>query len=822
MSFPSRFRLLLGLAALAAAVGCLLFLNAARLHRVDAVTHLVETDVATDPVSPTGYAAGLRNLIVPAQNHESYQWIIQTQHMLAPNGDWRIRQVQYDNAPTGRTVLTPSPYRWWLALLAEGDHWVSSRPLGLSVERAARIAGPLLHLLLLLLATAFAAWRFGLWSAAMVAIALSTLFPFGGSFLPGQPTAASLVLTCLSASVLLLLAGIWPGAPARSTVTAAEPAANTQASTWFLAAGVAGGLGMWVDVIRSVPVIAGIGLGGLLAAWCAGRRNQNTTPPLLPWRHWALGGAATVLAAYLLEYAPQYLGLLELETVNPFHGLVWLGLGEVLARFGTAVRPGGSRRDWRIFAAVALAAVTLTALPLVLGAMGTRDFFTIDPDTTRLTNLVGSPIAESLWQWVHNDGVTLTVLASCLPLGLVIAAAGFLTWRGSDGLGRTMVATALGPALVTFGVSCFQLRGFNELGAALPGLLVALTTSLGRACASRWARGLCVGAMTLVLMPGALLLTREALADRRAPVTEVEIAALVERDLAHWLARQAGPDGAIVLAPPNLTMALIYYGGLSGLGTPFPDNKAGFLASMRIAGAPSADEAQAVAEARKLGYIVMPSWDRFFEEQVPAGAPDAPRTLWGFLRSWRPPRWLQPVPYHLPQVAGFEDQTVTVFRMTELQDNAVALSHLAEYFVEMGMMPEAVAVAYALERAYPADLGAAVARTLVARAERNPRAFGRAIDDVQAGLARDEGEDLAWDRRVSLAIALVDADCLDQAREEVKRCLAEIDETQIRSLSTVSLHRLLVMCRTFNLPIDQPQVYLLAQQLLPPEMRDRP
>jgi predicted negative regulator of RcsB-dependent stress response len=73
---------------------------------------------------------------------------------------------------------------------------------------------------------------------------------------------------------------------------------------------------------------------------------------------------------------------------------------------------------------------------------------------------------------------------------------------------------------------------------------------------------------------------------------------------------------------------------------------------------------------------------------------------------------------------------------------------------------------------------------------------------------------------VSLAIALVDGRRLDQAKDQVKRCLSEIDESHLRSLTTVSLHRLLVMCRSFGLKIDNPSLNSLAQQLLPAELRE--
>ena len=100
-----------------------------------------------DSGSPTGYAGKKRWLIIPERNANSFQWIADTQQMLAGK-EWRIRHVDSDNAPFGRETHASSPYRWWLGMVAWCDHQFSGRSLGLSVNRATMLADPLLHLLL--------------------------------------------------------------------------------------------------------------------------------------------------------------------------------------------------------------------------------------------------------------------------------------------------------------------------------------------------------------------------------------------------------------------------------------------------------------------------------------------------------------------------------------------------------------------------------------------------------------------------------------------------------------------------------------------------
>jgi len=793
--------------------GFWLWLTILRVERVDYVTNLVETTAVVDPASPTGYADGLRQLIVPEHNNASCEWIVQTQQMLA-RGEWRVRQVAYDNAPFGRVVLSPSPYRWWLGLVSWIDHRLFARPLGLSVERAALVADPVLQLLLLVGTTLFVARRIGGLPAAVVALAIVMLYPLGGAFLPGEPNDDGLALILAVWSVLPLLAGV--AAPAET--------GGAARSRWFAAAGVAGGLGLWIRPGVELPVLAGVALGGMLAAALArraARAGEAGGMEPLPWRSWALAGAATALAAHFVEYFPAHLGGLHLEEVHPLHGLAWLGVGEWLTRGTVWMEHRPAARSRRALGVMVLAALPVVGLAVLALWPGRRELAAAIAGSARLTALAGSPMAPNLWAWIRHEAWSLKCAATILPpLALVAAAAWQLARRGTAVVRQTAIALALGPVLVALALGGAHLSWWNAVDALLLALLLAVIPAAGAAGGSERRRPAWTGGMILALLPGLVVLAGQARADSRKAVAEGDVEALIERDLAHWLAHASG-GGAIVLAPPDLTATLYFNGGLAGLGTLDVDNKAGLLAAIRIAGASSPDEAQALARGRNLKYIVVPSWDNSLDEYARLGTNKYDLSLIALLHRWLPPRWLRPVPYHLPKVAGFEGQSVAIFEVVDVQDNATALSHLAEYFVEMDQIGQAVGVAYTLAHAFPADPGATVARALTAQAAGQEDAFQAALGDLETSLARGDDKTLPWDRRVSLAIALVEGKRFDLARQQVRQCLAGVTEARLRSLTTVSLYRLQVMSRAFGLAIEDPALRELARRLLPAGMRDR-
>jgi hypothetical protein len=170
-------------------------------------------------------------------------------------------------------------------------------------------------------------------------------------------------------------------------------------------------------------------------------------------------------------------------------------------------------------------------------------------------------------------------------------------------------------------------------------------------------------------------------------------------------------------------------------------------------------------------------------------------------------------------VSGFEGQSVLIYEIVDLQDNATALSRLAEYFIEMRLMEQASAVGRALEQSFPFDLTALIARAQVVMARSDAGDVAALVDALQPHLARGDEQELPWDRRVSLALVLAQARQFAAAREQVLGCLADVDEPRLRSLTTFSLYRLQVLLEALEMQIDEPPLRELARDLLPVELR---
>jgi len=796
--------------ALVCAGGFLWWGNHGRLQRVEYVSGLAGRVDVVDAVSPTGYANGQRELIVPERNETSFDWVTQTQQMFA-RGEWRVRHVDYDNAPSGREVHAPSPYRWWLGLIAWVDHAVCRSPIGWSVEHAALYADPLLHGLVLAGATGFVAWRFGAFAAVLLSLGLTTVFPFAAGFMPGVPDHRGLARICALGSVLVLLAGIRAG---------------RRPGRWFAIAGIVGGMGVWVDVPTQVPILAGVFLGALIAIWIAERNSAGvlaTSLSAASWRIWSLSGAATVFAAYLLEYSPEYLGSWRLESIHPLYGLAWLGGGELLARAGGWIRR--ERAFWTVgnCGATLLAVATVAAVPVAMRWSGSEGFLARDVLSFRLSNQPNGVVSSNLWAWLARDGMNGTVLATFLPLMVLVPAGWLMLRRGTNLETRILLGVVWGPVLVALGFAWQQLCWWNQLDGALLLLIVAAVAG-DKPGASRSARWLWSVVTAFIVLPGLIQLLPGKPADAGLILTASETQELIERHLAHWLARQTEEAGAVVYAPPHETTTLCFYGGLRGVGTFVPENQIGLGVTLMIAGANTIEEAHALIEARGVRYIIVPSWDPFFDEfaQRYLDKRLASRTSLFIdgLRHWSLPLWVRPVSYQMPEIAGFEGQSVLVFEVVDSQSPAAAASRLAEYLVETGRLDQAAAVSEELRR-FPGDVGVLAVRAQVQRARGDATGMTQTLPSLLARLANGGDRFLPWDRRVSLAVVLAQEDQIELARQQVRRCLTELNEKRLRSLTTGSLYKLQVLTRAFDLPIADRRLRQLALDLLPAELRSR-
>jgi len=297
----------------------------------------------------------------------------------------------------------------------------------------------------------------------------------------------------------------------------------------------------------------------------------------------------------------------------------------------------------------------------------------------------------------------------------------------------------------------------------------------------------------------------------------------MERHLAHWLAQRAGAPGAIVFAPPQTTASLIHFGGLRGLGTYGADNDEGLRATVTLASVSTLPEAQVLLQAREVRYLVLPSWDTFFDDYarwfLVAAQAARKSTLIPELRALNLPPWLRPLPYQSVQIGGLEGQSVLVLEVVDEQSPAVAMGRLAEYFVETGNLDRAAATAEALKR-FPGDVGALAARAQVAAARGDAAALQQAVEGIEARLAAGGDRYLAWDRRVSLAVVLALGGRDALARQQAQRCLAEATAPRLRGLSTGSLRNLLVLTRACSLRLPDRELEALALELLPADLRD--
>jgi hypothetical protein len=253
---------------------------------------------------------------------------------------------------------------------------------------------------------------------------------------------------------------------------------------------------------------------------------------------------------------------------------------------------------------------------------------------------------------------------------------------------------------------------------------------------------------------------------------------------------------------------------MRGLASFSWENKDGLSVALRIVISTSREEAHALIRRREVTHIVIPSWNPFFEDYTRSASVQIGELFFTGLHRWALPPWLRPIPYQLPKIAGFNEQSVMIFEVVDDQDEPVALSRLAEYFLEMGQVDRAKATAQALRR-FPADFGSLVTRAQVEIILGDAPAFTALMDTIVKRISAKADRNLLWDRRVSLAVALARAKQVELCRAQMERCLAEIDEPRIRSLTSYSLFHFEYLRKGFGMEVADPRLRELIKDLSP-------
>lgn len=827
-------------AALAVAVALLVIDSVPRLKLIDDLTaSRAANDAALvrQAASPTGYAGGQRNLILPELGSDGYQWVMQTQEMLAGGGA-RIRRVTYDNFPYGRPVHWSSPLRWWLAFVAWVYGGVTSQPLAIAVESVAPWANTLLFLPLLLGVVPMVARRWGAAAASVAALGMVLVYPVFEQFAVGSMDHHGLAVGSGLLSVLFLVLGGagWIREVAQLGVKAAAPVKpqawlleRPDARKWFIAAGVAGAAGMWISAPTQIPLLVAIGLGGCLSTgWLARNSREsfgvNADPAL--WRAWGVSGALSSLVFYLIEYFPGDFAI-RLEVNHPLYSLAWLGGGELVCRASRWLAGGrlseSKRGAWILAGSVAAVLVA----PIVLAAGRERVFLIFDPF---LWALHTDYIVEFSGLMHRLSGMPLRTVAvgiSLVPL-VAIPLAALLMKRGLPRPLKALVLLTLVPGVVTLGLACMQIRWLGISCAVWLCGLVTGTFVAGLAWTQlRWTRLHLVAAGALlaaVLLPYGwqILDIGFSAAGGRLVGEESEVRKVVVRDVAHWLRTRLGGETGVVLSSPSPTSALSYHGGLKGISSFYWENRDGLKVAAGIFGAENEEQARALVASRGITHLVLFSWNTFAEGYVRLAHGwrvdhDVPKTAFVFqlLENQCPPAWLRAISYPLPEHSAFQRQFVRIYEVVPAQTGAEALVRHAQFLFTEGNDGAAVAelgAALALEpQNAPGLITLAQAQLIQGRMAEFAGTFAR----VQENLPRAGGLEL--EDLTSLAVLCDAAEDPGQARAVLTRCLGMANEASLRRLNRDVLFRLLFLARQLGVAETQPERFQLGMTLLPGE-----
>ncbi|HEU5079997.1 MAG TPA: hypothetical protein VFT72_12360 [Opitutaceae bacterium] len=755
-STSPRLRLLC-LVLVIGALALTLWIQHSRLSRLRFLRDLPGWSIgspAPSRTSATGYDREVRQLIVPEPSIESMQWIMQTQAALAQGGV-ALNHVGYDNAPEGRPTRMPALYRAWLAALARGVALFGAESPGQAIECAAMFAEPVLQLLFWLLAALFIAWEFGILPATLFSLGVLLSFPLASLYLPGVPERFGAAEFCVAGVIL--------------------------------------------------PVLA-------LARHACSRSTDNRRTGMPHRANPMRAPRVRIIALSVVALLSGTAGLcLSAPTLLPC--LVGLFVGGVVLRFSS--RTGAF--DWRRLDC-AMFLVLASAAALVIAFRNGLHVFAADLTSTRLTALDSGLDAPGLFAWLRRDGMSSRLLATVLPLGLLVPVS--VRWFNSADpyLCRT-IHLALWPVFIALGFACCHLRLWSTFDVLLFACVAVASSEMpfgpvaGRRTQARWLWLAATG----LLFPGAYLLGSGVMNDAaRQEFTPAEFRRMVMRDLGQWIALR--DPKAVVLAPPEATMELAFHGGIRGLGTLDIDNRQGFNAAIRICGAGSFEEAQRLIQERGVTHIVIPSWDDFLAEYARLGSPGARRTFSGLLANWELAPWLRPVPYFLPAVPGVEATGIVIFEVVPEEDEPLRLARLTEYFIETHNPEAASAVARRLHR-FPTDINALLALAQLERFAGDADAGEETVGAIMASLGTDAVAYLAPDRRAVLALVLARAGRREETAAALRQCADEMTLSDLNALTTRTLLRFLVLAKENGVELKNPAVQARASELIPPGSR---
>ncbi len=794
---------------LLAALAVLWLATDRRMERVEAITDSPTWSVDApkrDADSPTGYEQGQRRLITPGHHGPSLTSIIEAQSSVE-QGAWRIRHINYDAAPDGRDIERTSAYRWWLISVGWLYGTIQGEPLGYSIERGALIADPILLALLLVCGAVYSARYIGSFAAIGFTIGGLCIFPLSANFQPGAPDPHSLAWLLALGSLLPLFAS-----PERT---------GNRRRAHFIAAGVIGGLGLWNDAPSQAPLLLATFVGAVCYEFVRSRRSAEQSPSAPShWRAWALAGAATTLAASLFEFAPDHLSG-SLDAVNPMHAVIWWGMGEAAVAAEIFSRQGRQGFNGRSLALLILAVLAIACWPVVGVLSESGSLLASDSYARELANHPsgGSELSLGAWLSKAQSGPKFALLLPC-GLCLVLAWRFFTGKMGAEGRGR-LVLIAI-PAIAALVLACLQLRWWNLFDVLA---LVTLTLLFAETDATDFPSRAKAFAAALLVLPGLFVGFPKALDGNAAnDVSEMEVRAQIARDFSYWLNKRAGTEPNVLFSAPLFSGAAAFYGGFDVVISNDKANKSGFSTAVRLASSSSAREIPVLIESSGITHIALPLWDPIMDHfarlgrGVPGNQPPPKEAFSVSLKNYSLPNWIRPLNYSIPQEDEFRGFALKAFAVANEEETDLALSRLADVFVEQGHFVAMKSIREAL-LAFPRSVNANAAIANIDLALGNQAAFEQSLEDLIPSLSRRSARNLPAYRRISLSVLFVQAKRIDLARDQISSCFETLDAETLRTLSPIAVTRLVALSRALEIPFPDKELEAVALELIPPKSR---
>lgn len=614
--------------------------------------------------------------VIPARSADAQMWV---RHQLTAEttGSARVRTTQDDNASHGREVHWSSVFGWLIRGAAALHYRLTADGWPGSLERMLLWFSSALFLGVVVVISSWSVRRLGLAAGVLCAFAMVGHPRFYEGFAPTYVDHHGLITAAVFGLLLgagLMGAGWWSAGSKGELGWLPVSAKMARRAAMISAACGAGGL--WLSAASVLPAIALIGAAGLVAGWWQGAAAKQDGATFDPgvWRVWGRTGALLSLACYVIEYAPNHLGW-RLEVNHPLYALAWWGGAELVA----LLIPWRFERDfaWRpVGRRLVVAALAVAAPPLTIFFGGTAVFLVGDPFVGDLRHFVAE--GRSFAATVRQFGL-LAVAPDLIAAFLMIPAGiGLLRQRGAVALVLALL-TGVAAGFVAMGLG--EMRWWLNVSAAQIVLLLFWMVSVPRD-RPRWGwRGVAVVSV-LLLLPALQRVVVGYRANEKRVVAAGDLMQPLYRDLAAVL-RLTQPEGEIVvLASPNASAGISYFGRFKSLGTLFWENAPGLRAAAEIFSATDEATARRKIQERGVTHVVLMSTSNFLGEYFQLLNPtrEVAEAKQGFgyrllTNPADPPRWLQPIPFRRAPELAQAGGEIALFRVVADQTEPERLFH---------------------------------------------------------------------------------------------------------------------------------------------------